>query len=81
MCSFAWFLSFIMSVEVATLLYASDSLLFHSKYLCLPFLLFMDIYIAPHLDPAMVSATQSICVWLLMDSLMDTYATFSWVFP
>ena len=41
----------------------------------------MDIYIAPHFDPAMVSATQSICVWLLMDSLMDTYATFSWVFP
>ena len=38
MCSFAWFISFIMSVEVAVLLYASDSLLFHSKYLCLPFL-------------------------------------------
>lgn len=41
----------------------------------------MDIYIALHFDPAMVSATQSIRVWLLMDILMDIYATFSWVFP
>lgn len=77
MCSFAWFLSFIMSVEVATLLYSSDSLLFHSKYLCLPFLLLMDIYIALQFNPAMVSATRSIHLCLLMDILMDIYATFS----
>ena len=41
----------------------------------------MDMYIAPQFDPAMVSATRSIHLSLLMDILMDIYATFSWVFP
>lgn len=36
----------------------------------------MDIYIAPQFDPAMVSATWSIHLCLLM----DIYATFSWLF-
>ena len=41
----------------------------------------MDIHIAPPFDPAMVSASRSVHVCLLMDILMDIYATFSWVFP
>lgn len=79
MCSFAWFLSFIMSVEVATLLYASDSLLFHSKYLFTLSPVHGHLHCSP-LNPAMVSATQSIRVTL--DGYLDGHLNlFSGYFP